>query len=103
MTGRRSNGPSPIDEVLDRILGDIGLARPVDVAYLVEHWEEVAGPPWAERSQPVHLRDGELVVEASDGAAASLLRYQGAALVARLEDVLGQGLVTSVRVRRRGR
>ena len=88
-----------IEDLLDRVLERIGVARPVDVVYLVENWARVAGEPWATRSRPVHLEDGELIVEAADGSAASLLRYQAAGLVNRLDEALGQGLVTSVRVR----
>ncbi len=91
-----------IEDLLDGVLQRIGVARPVDVVYLVENWERVAGEPWATRSWPVHLEDGELVVEAADGSAASLLRYQCLALVSRLDEALGQGLVTSVAVRRGG-
>ena len=97
-----NDGPSRIDKLLDRVLADIGLARPVDVAFLVENWEEIAGKPWAGRSRPVRLRDGELTVEAFDATAASLLRYQAPGLVERLAAALGHGLVDSVVVRRRG-
>ncbi len=94
------DGPARIDEVLDEILAGAGLARPVDVAYLVEHWAEVAGEPWATRARPVRLERGELVVEALDGHAATLLRYQTKALVERLTAALGRGLVEAVHVRR---
>ena len=93
--------PARIDRLLDGILAEIGLARPVDVAYLVEHWGEVAGEPWAKRSRPARLDAGELTVEAFDATAASLLRYQSSALIERLETVLGKGLVASIVVVRR--
>ena len=102
MVRRSGDGPTPIHELLDRGLEQAGVARPVDVADLVERWPDLAGEPWASRSRPVHLQDGELVVEADGGPAASLLRYQVSALVDRLERELGPGLVTVVRVRRAG-
>jgi hypothetical protein len=91
--------PAPIRDVLDQVLRRFGVAQPVDVAQLVSEWDEKAGEPWAGRSRPASLEGGELVVEAFDGSSASLLRYQVADLVRRLDEVLGQGLVTSVRVR----
>ena len=91
--------PAPIRHVLDKVMRQLGVAQPVDVARLVAEWDETVGDPWAGRSRPASLEGGELVVEAFDGAAASLLRYQVADLRKRLDDVLGQGLVTSIRVR----
>ena len=95
----RTDGPEPIRDVLDEVLRDLGVGRPLDVAQLVAEWDETAGEPWAERSRPVALEGSELVVEAVDGSAASLLRYQVAGLVGRLDEAFGQGLVTAVRVR----
>ncbi len=97
--GGRADGPEPIRDVLDSVMRQLGVARPVDVAQLVTDWDETAGEPWAGRSQPASLEGGELVIEVFDGASASLLRYQVGGLVTRLDAVLGQGLVTSVRVR----
>ncbi len=93
------DGLEEISDVLDDVMRRLGVARPVDVAQLVTDWDDTAGEPWAGRSQPAALEGGELVVEVSDGAAASLLRYQTGDLIRRLEKVLGQGLVTSVRIR----
>ncbi len=93
------SGPAPIRDVLQGLLQRLGVARPLEVADLLGRWEEVAGEPWAERSRPVTLADGELVVEVADGATASLLRYQTRDLVSRLDERVGRGLVTTVRVR----
>jgi predicted nucleic acid-binding Zn ribbon protein len=91
--------PRRIDELLDDLLQALGVARPVDVAQLVENWAELAGEPWGERSRPVLLKDGELVVEVEDGTAATLLKYRQADLIERLGERLGRGLVSTIRVR----
>lgn len=88
-----------IGDDLDDLLRRLGIPRPTDAARLFEAWDEAAGEPWASRSEPVGMDDGELVVEAVDGASATLLRYQTGALVERLNDGLGAPLVRSVRVR----
>ncbi len=95
--------PTPIRDLLQGVLARLGVARPLEVAELLARWEEVAGEPWAARAAPVSLSGGELVVEAADGSTASLLRYQTAQLIARLDEEVGRGLVTSVRVRVRRR
>ena len=84
---------------LDQVLRRFGLPDPVDLGRLVEEWADVAGEPWGTRSRPAGLADGELLVEVADGSLATLLRYQQGALLERLEQRLGPGLVTSVRIR----
>ena len=49
------------------------------------------GAPWVGISRPVVLRDGELVVEATSGPAAGLLRYAVGDLHRRLDSRLGPG------------
>jgi len=91
--------PSQLGELLEGLLAGMGVARPIDAAELVGRWDALAGDPFAGRSRPVHLHDGELVVEVADGATATLLRYHEPDLVARLAAELGQGLVSSIRTR----
>ena len=91
--------PTPLKELLDSLLTGLGVARPVLTTELVERWDALAGEPFAGRSKPVHLQGGELVVEVSDGATATLLRYHEADLVNRLSAELGQGLVSAIRTR----
>ena len=89
----------PVSGFLDQVLRRFGMPDPVDLSRLVEEWPELAGEPWGTRSRPAGLDRGELLVEVDDGSVATLLRYQQAALVERLERQLGAGLVTSVRIR----
>ncbi len=91
--------PTPIRELLQSVLSRLGVARPLEMAELLAKWEDVAGEPWASRAAPVSLSGGELVVEVADGATASLLRYQTSQLSARLDEQVGRGLVTTVRIR----
>jgi hypothetical protein len=66
---------------------------------LAGEWEQVAGLPWAGTSRPVAFRNGVLVVGVADGATASLLRFQQAALQQRLNQHFGEGTVMEVRLR----
>ena len=96
---RHRGDPERIGEVLDEVLAAMGMARPAAAGRLLEEWAEIAGEPFASRARPVGLDDGVLYLEAADGAAASLLRYQTGDLLRRLEERLGRGLVTSVSLR----
>jgi len=71
----------------------------VDVARLVETWEELAGEQWGSRSRPVGLDEDVLVVEVDDGSIATLLKYQQKTLLDRLERGFGTRVATSVRIR----
>jgi predicted nucleic acid-binding Zn ribbon protein len=84
---------------LDQVLRRLGVPEQVDVARLVETWEDLAGEPWGSRSRPVGLNGGELVVEVDDGSIATLLKYQQKNLLERLERRFGTPVATSVKIR----
>lgn len=89
----------PIGKDLDELLVRLGMPTALDLTELVEDWEEVAGEPFAGVAEPVGLKDGELVVQVKDGAAASLLRYRVGPLLDRLRSHFGEGAVDRVKIR----
>jgi predicted nucleic acid-binding Zn ribbon protein len=96
-SGKRE--PQAVGELLDGVLERLGVARGLDIAELVHQWETVAPEPFAATARPVGLAGGELTLEVDDGGTASRLRYQLGMLLARLEERLGTGVVTGVRLR----
>jgi predicted nucleic acid-binding Zn ribbon protein len=88
-----------IGDGLEAVLRRLGMPAPFDLGRLVDEWAALAGEPWASRSIPVGLREGELVVEVLHGTDATLLKYQVDALLERLERGLGAPLVEAVRIR----
>ena len=90
---------TPVGDGLERMLANLGMPEAIDVAILVDGWQEVAGEPFASMSRPASFGGGELTVEVSDGAVASLLKYRVGDLVGRLAERFGEGRVTSVRIR----
>jgi predicted nucleic acid-binding Zn ribbon protein len=89
----------PVGDGLAEVLRKLGFPSPDAAERLAAEWAEIAGEPWSERSRPAGMRDGVLVVEVSDGAAATLLKYRTTDLVERICAVLGRGTVTTVRIR----
>ncbi len=87
-----------VGDGLDRVLRRLGMPVVPDLARLVDGWAVLAGEPWASRTDPVGLRDGELLVAVQDGADATLLKYQVEALLKRLEKGLEGRLIGSVRI-----
>ncbi len=88
-----------IGALLRAALGRMGLDRVDLTLKLIEEWNEVAGSPWAGASNPVVVKDGELVVEATSPGAVRFLRYSVGDLMRRLDERFGEGAVTAVTVR----
>jgi len=89
----------PIGKDLDALLERMGMPTSLSLVELVENWDTVAGEPFAGMAEPVGLKDGELVVQVPDGAAASLLRYRVGSLLDRLRSHFGEGSIDRVRIR----
>lgn len=88
-----------VSSILDAVLAKYGAARAPDIARVIEDWRELAGDSWGERTTPMRLTNGDLLVEVPDGTSAAVLRYQIPALIEGLTDALGAGVVTSVSLR----
>lgn len=91
--------PTEISEVLGSIIEKAAVGIDVRHGQLVADWESFAPPDWVTFGTPVGVRDRTLLVEVSDGSAATLLRYQTADLLGAIEDHLGAGIVEAVKVR----
>lgn len=89
----------PLAGDLEALLRRLGMPRIVDLARLVEEWEELVGEPFGAMGRPVGFADGELVVEVADGTAASLLKYRAGTLLDRLRASLGDGTVDRIKIR----
>ena len=88
----------PIGRDVDAMLARLGMPTAVDLSELVARWEDVAGEPFAGMAEPVGLKGGELLLQAPDGAAASLLKYRVGPLLDRLREHFGEGVVDRVRI-----
>lgn len=96
---KRDAGLVAFGDILETVLRDLGGGKAPDFATLSSQWADLAGEPWGSRTRPVHLRNTELVVEVSDGATASLLRYQAPELCQKLGEELGVGVVQTIVLR----
>lgn len=90
--------PKPVGDLVRTLIEQYRLADPGTWSRLESDWPTVAGEPWASRSTPRSLRDGHLVVEATSAASVAVLRYGTAALVSRLCEEFGDGVVTEASV-----
>lgn len=90
--------PKRIGDLLRVLVEQYRLADPDTWSRLTADWDRVSGQPWSGRSSPRSLKDGELVVEASSPGEVRLLRYGVSALVERLGEEYGDGVVRAVKV-----
>ena len=92
-------GLRAVGDVLDEVLGAMagGSQRPLMV--IRQRWEDIAGPRWEMRCRPVKVTEDLLVVEAEDGATASLLRYELNHFEQRIRKLVPEAHVSRVRVR----
>lgn len=94
--------PEAVGSFLDALLAKVTTPGGSVMVRLAGEWDQLAGREWAGRSTPVKLAQGTLTVEVADGATASLLRFQVAALQQNLNRRFGPDTVqgVSLRVRR---
>lgn len=88
----------PFSEALEGIFGRLGIPLPEVQAQLRAEWDDLAGKPWAGRSQPRVIRDRTLVVEANSPSMVSLLRYGESVLLESIAERFGPGVVDSVEI-----
>lgn len=91
--------PEEITEVLGSIIERVGTGAKPAAATLVDEWDVIAPDRWRTEARPVGIRRGVLLVEVRSGAAATLLRHDTTALLERVADHLGGGVVNAVKFR----
>jgi hypothetical protein len=90
--------PVSIGDAAALVGDELGLAEPRSFARLHEAWSDVVGDAVAQHSRPRGVRNGVLDIVVDAPAWATQLRYLEADLVERASRVVGQGVVSAVRV-----
>ena len=97
--------PARLPQLLDTVLAGMGAPRADAIVSIHEGWSTIVGEELADHAQPVSIEDGCLRVGVDSPAWASHLRWSEREIIARVERLVGGGVVTSVStriVRRRG-
>ena len=108
-SGPDDRDPQPLRQILGRLVSERGWQTPAAVHGVLQRWPELVGPAMAANCRPERFEDGELVVRAESDTYATHVRWLAPKLLARLNQELGDGTVTFIRVlgpaqeRRRGR
>lgn len=96
---RPRDDPEEITDVIGAIIERVGTGADRSAAALIETWDDIVPDRWRGASKPVGIRDGVLLVEVRNGAAASVLRHDTADLLRRISERFGPGLVNAVKLR----
>jgi len=96
---QRRDDPQPLGAAIEGLLDDQGWRTAAAVGSVFGRWEQIVGAALAAHTRPGGFTDGELVVIADSTAWATQVRLLRAQLIRRLNDELGDGTVTGVKVR----
>jgi predicted nucleic acid-binding Zn ribbon protein len=90
--------PQGLGTVFNRLVRDRGWNSPVAVGSVISRWDELVGPDIAAHCRPESFEDTTVQVRCDSTAWATQLRLLSAALLARFDEALGQGVVTKIQV-----
>lgn len=96
---RNGGDPQLFGRAIADLLSDRGWERPVAVGAVFGRWRDIVGPDLAAHTKPESFEDGEVLVVADSTAWATQVRLLARTLVRRLNEELGDGTVTKVKVR----
>jgi predicted nucleic acid-binding Zn ribbon protein len=90
--------PEEISKVIGSVIENATVNVDVRQGELVAEWNTFVPQDWT-RGTPIGVRDGILLVTVSDGASASLLRYQERALLTAIQGRFGNDVCTRIRLK----
>ena len=97
--GPDARDPQTVATSIGRLVDEQGWADPVAVGGVVGRWDVVVGADVAAHCRPLEFEDGVLTVAADSSAWATQVRLLVPALMRRLADEVGEGVVRRVVVR----
>lgn len=93
---RDERDPQPLDVAVDRLVGEHGWGQDLAVHGVVARWDQVVGAELAAHVRPERYATGELTVRADSTAWATQVKLLAPNLVRRLNEEIGDGMVSRV-------
>jgi predicted nucleic acid-binding Zn ribbon protein len=91
--------PAKLPQLLDAVLAGMGAPEVDAIIAVHERWDAIVGDELAAHAQPLGIEDGCLRVGVDSPAWASHLRWSEREIVARVDRLVGDGVVTAVATR----
>jgi predicted nucleic acid-binding Zn ribbon protein len=89
----------PISEVFGELIRDRGWGKQLDAQRVLEDWGSIVGPEVAQHSRVTGFADAVVHVETRTTAWATQLKLLAPRIVARLNELLGDGSVLRIEIR----
>ncbi|GGO62394.1 DUF721 domain-containing protein [Nonomuraea cavernae] len=96
---RDAGDPQLFGRAIMDLLAERGWERSAAVGGVFGRWPDIVGPDLAAHTKPESFDDGEVLIVADSTAWATQVRLLARTLVRRLNEELGDGTVTKVKVR----
>ncbi|HUQ00320.1 MAG TPA: DciA family protein [Aeromicrobium sp.] len=96
---RDAGDPQLFGRAIMDLLAERGWERSAAVGGVFGRWPDIVGPDLAAHTKPDSFEDGEVLIIADSTAWATQVRLLARTLVHRLNEELGHGTVTKVKVR----
>ncbi|MFI9595579.1 DUF721 domain-containing protein [Nonomuraea sp. NPDC052265] len=96
---REVGDPQLFGRAIADLLADRGWERSAAVGAVFGRWKEIVGPDLAAHTRPESFDEGEVLIAADSTAWATQVRLLARTLIRRLNEELGDGAVTKVKVR----
>lgn len=87
--GRRKGTPTAVGDLIDQVLGDLGLASVAKAHQIGARWKEIVGAQVAAHCRPLGLRGEVLEIEVDSPVWSQQLQLRKPELLAALERVMG--------------
>jgi predicted nucleic acid-binding Zn ribbon protein len=91
--------PQPLGAAVERLVAELGWQDQSAVAVLMADWAQIVGADLADHVTPVSFQEGELVLLAESTAWATQTRLLLPQLHRAVDERVGSGVVTAIRVR----
>lgn len=102
MSHRGDNpGPQHVSRIIAEALAACGLDERLEERAAMLRWREIVGADVADHAWPVDLQDGVLVLEADHGAWRQELTMLVPVIIAKFNELCGEGTVRDVSWRER--
>ena len=95
--GRRKGTPTPVADLIGKVLGELGLDGVAKAHQIGARWEEVVGPQVAAHCRPLGIRGEVLELEVDSPVWSQQLQLRKPELLASLERVFGTDAPREVR------
>ncbi|MFF0865158.1 DUF721 domain-containing protein [Nonomuraea sp. NPDC003560] len=96
---REAGDPQLFGRAIADLLADRGWECSAAVGAVFGRWKEIVGPDLAAHTRPESFDEGEVLIAADSTAWATQVRLLARTLIRRLNEELGDGSVTKVKVR----